>query len=102
MIPLFTRWEFEQFDLTGEELTLIQMMGSGFPYLTGGEQRTEFQATQRIVFSTKQSGDQSLLGEWGDTGPLAKTRRPCCSVAVRLPPSQQEQIVARLVEQIVL
>ena len=47
MIPLFTSWEFEQFDLTGEELTLIQMMGSGFSYLTGGEQRTEFQETPR-------------------------------------------------------
>ena len=102
MIPLLIRGESDQFDLTGEELSLFQMMASGFPYLTGGEQRTEFQATQRIVFSTKQSGDQSLLGEWGDTGPLAKTRRPCCSVAVRLPPSQQEKSVARLVEQIVL
>ena len=61
MIPLFTRWEFEQFDLTGEELTLIQMMGSGFPYLTGGEQRTEFQATPRWLGSTKKFCDQSMF-----------------------------------------
>ena len=47
MIPLLTHGEFEQLDLTGEELTLIQIMGSGFSYLTGGEQRTEFQETPR-------------------------------------------------------
>lgn len=63
MIPLLIRGESDQFDLTGEELSLFQMMASGFPYLTGGEQRTEFLATQRIVFLTKQSWEQSLLGD---------------------------------------
>jgi hypothetical protein len=63
VIPLLIRGESDQFDLTGEELSLFQMMASGFPYLTGGEQRTEFLVTQRIVLSTKQSWEQSLLGD---------------------------------------